>query len=226
MKNLRLSDKVAANIYEAINNGLIHPGDWLNQEKIASEYKVSQVTAREALNKLVMEGLAERIPRQGVRVPIITIHDIIDIYEMRVQFEAKAWAIAAQTITKNELKKMRDLLPLTGVKADPLSVEITRQMNYDFHMTAIRASGRWTLIRIISQLLTMNNLRFLLSASTQETRLSDSEINIQDHAHLLLALENRDSKKAEELITAHIKRAMKARMELYQSFISAGIENL
>ena len=225
-ENQRLSDKVAAKIYESINNGLFKPGDWLNQEKIASTYEVSQVTAREALNKLVVEGLAERIPRQGVRVPIITIHDIIDIYEMRIQFEAKAWSIAAQTITPGDIEHMRQLLPHTGVKTDPNSIEITRRNNYEFHMTAIRASGRWTLIRILSQLLNMNNLRFLLSTSTQKIRESDGQINIQDHENLINALEKRDSRLTEEMIAQHIRRSMKDRLELYQSTISTGIQDL
>lgn len=191
--NLRLVDTTYDAICASLSSGRIKPGDWLRQVLIAEELKVSQETVRDALNKLVVDGLAERIPRKGVRVPYITPEDLQDIYEMRLVAEGLAWQAAAEKITAEELGQMRSLLPHAGTTADPQSVDVARKNNQEFHMLAIRASGRWTLIRFLSQFLNLNNLRYLLSISSGEIRVRDGKINIQEHEELLSALACRDA---------------------------------
>ncbi len=175
---------------------------------------MSQVTARDALNRLVLEGMAERVPRKGVRIPYISADDLRDIYEMRLVVEGLAWEAAAQTISDQDLQRMRVLLPNTGTNENPKSVEITRLKNKEFHMIAIQASRRWTLIHVLTSLLNFNNLRYLLASSTKEVRVADGQRNITDHTELLAALEKKDSALARDLIVRHIKRAMTDRLAL------------
>jgi DNA-binding GntR family transcriptional regulator len=213
-KKQRAVDVTYEAICASLSSGEVKPGDWLRQEAIAAAYGVSQVTARDALNRLALEGLAERVPRKGVRIPYISTDDLKDIYEMRLVAEGMAWEAAAQVITDEELQKMRELLPYTGTTADPKSVDVARQKNREFHMVAIQASRRWTLIHILTPLLNFNNLRYLLTATTEETRVADGQRNIADHAKLLEALEARNSAQTRKLITQHIERAMKDRLAL------------
>ncbi|MFZ5822240.1 MAG: GntR family transcriptional regulator [Chloroflexota bacterium] len=213
-KKKRASDVTYEAICASLSSGQVKPGDWLRQEAIAAAYGVSQVTARDALNRLAFEGLAERVPRKGVRIPYISADDLKDIYEMRLVAEGLAWEAAAQVITDEELQQMQALLPYTGTNADPKSVDVARQKNMEFHMIAIHASRRWTLIHILTPLLSFNNLRYLLTATTEEVRVADGQRNIADHAGLLAALEARDSGLTRALIACHIERAMNDRLAL------------
>jgi len=213
-KKQRAVDVTYEAICASLSSGDVKPGDWLRQEAIAAAYGVSQVTARDALNRLALEGLAERVPRKGVRIPYISTDDLKDIYEIRLIAEGLAWGAAAQVITDEELQKMQELLPYTGTTADPKSVDVARQKNREFHMVAIQASRRWTLIHILTPLLNFNNLRYLLSSTTGETRVADGQRNIADHTKLLKALEARDSALTRNLIVKHIERAMKDRLAL------------
>jgi DNA-binding GntR family transcriptional regulator len=213
-KKQRAVDVTYEAICASLSSGEVKPGDWLRQEAIAEAYGVSQVTARDALNRLALEGLAERVPRKGVRIPYISTDDLRDIYEMRLVAEGLAWEAAAQVITDEELQRMQELLPCTGTTADPKSVDVARQKNREFHMVAIQASRRWTLIHVLTPLLNFNNLRYLLTATTAETRIADGQRNIADHTKLLKALEARNSTQTRKLITQHIERAMKDRLAL------------
>ncbi len=213
----RVVDTTYEAICESLSTGIYKPGDWLRQEAIAESCDVSQVTARDALNRLVLEGMAERVPRKGVQIPYVTSDDLKDIYEMRLITEAMAWEVAAHTISARELQHMRDILPLTGTNADPKSVEVTRQKNKEFHMTAIMASRRWTLIHVLTPLLNFNNLRYLLTSTTEEVRVADGQRNIADHAELISALEARNPALTRELIVNHIKHAMTDRLSLHNN---------
>lgn len=210
----RVLDLTYDAICDFLTSGAVKPGDWLRQEAIAERCGVSQVTARDALNRLVLEGMAERVPRKGVRIPYLSPVDVRDIYEMRLAAEGLAWESAAQTISAEELKQMRDLLPYTGTTADPNSVEAARRNNREFHMIAIRASRRWTLIHILTPLLSFNNLRYLLTSTTEEVRVADGQRNVADHAGLLAALEARDAARTRALIVSHVERAMNDRLAL------------
>ncbi len=214
MKKKRALDVTYEAICESLTAGMVKPGDWLRQEAIAESCGVSQVTVRDALNRMVLEGMAERIPRKGVRIPYISTDDLKDIYEMRLVAEGLAWEAAAQTISDEELQLMRDLIPYTGTNIDPKSVEVTRQRNKEFHMIAILASRRWALIHVLTPLLNFNNLRYLLTSSTAEVRIADGQRNIADHMDLLAALEKRNSLLARDLIVKHIQRAMTDRLAL------------
>jgi GntR family transcriptional regulator, rspAB operon transcriptional repressor len=210
----RLVDNVYDEIYALISTGRIKPGDWLRQAIIADEMKVSQVTVREALNKLVAAGIAERVPRKGVRIPSINIDDLMDIYNLRMTAERTAWQAAAELISAADLKRMHSLLPRTGTTADPASVNTARVKNHEFHMIAIEASGRYTLIHVLNQLLNLNNLRYLLSATTEEARITDGQKNIREHSALLDALETHNCIQVSTLIESHIKNSMEARLAL------------
>lgn len=216
----RLIDKTYDQLCRALYRGEILPGDWLRQQSIAEEYAVSQATAREALNRLVEEGLGERIPRKGVHIPVITRADLIDIYEIRSVAEGLAWEAAAKFISKESIQAMKDLLPLTGSTADPDSVAIARQKNMEFHMIAINASRRWTLINLLKSLLSFNNLFYLLSTTDEELRVKNGEKNIAEHKVLVGALEKGDSDLAKKLVTNHIQSAKEDRISLHPGRIS------
>ncbi len=211
----RLIDKTYDQLVRSLYSGRILPGDWLRQQSIADEYAVSQATAREALNRLVTDGLGERVPRKGVHIPVITSTDLIDIYELRSIAESLAWEAAAVLITDSEIRSMKDLLPLTSSSADPDSVAVARQKNMEFHMIAINASRRWTLINILKSLLGLNNLFYLLSASDENQRILNGQKNIAEHQDLIFALEQRDPEQAKKLIISHIQSAKEDRVALH-----------
>jgi len=155
------------------------------------------------------------VPRKGVRIPSINIDDLMDIYNLRMTAERTAWQAAAELISAADLKRMHSLLPLTGTTADPASVNTAREKNHEFHMIAIEASGRYTLIHVLNQLLNLNNLRYLLSATSEQERIQDGQKNVNEHAALLEALETHDPDRVGSLIAAHIKRSMEARLALF-----------
>jgi len=75
--------------------GAYSPGIWLRQSEIADELAVSLTPVREALDQLVAEGLAQRVPYRGVRrtigermerskytAPHATHHDEADVTEL------------------------------------------------------------------------------------------------------------------------------------------------
>ena len=101
-----LAGVAAEALREAILDGRLKPGEWLRQEALAEEMGVSQITVRDALNQLVGEGMAVRVPYKGVRVVSLDVGDIENICVMRGLLEGLAAELAAENITPEELDQM------------------------------------------------------------------------------------------------------------------------
>lgn len=207
-----LADVTFEALREAIVSGQLQPGEWLRQEALAKELDVSQITVRDALNRLVGEGLAVRIPYKGVRVVALSKGDLEDIYAMRKLLEGLAAEVAAECITDGELTHMRELLPDTIVDADPDSVPRAREANREFHEIVIRASRRRFLIRVLRQVWDwidpmMLYGRTLGTEEGTEIRLKWGESDRIHHTGLLEALEAGNGPKARQIVHAYVQEA-------------------
>lgn len=207
-----LAEGVFRTLRKAILEGEFEPGEWLRQENLADELEVSQVTVRDALNQLVGEGLAVRIPYKGVRVATLSPAELEDIYAMRAVLEGLAAKSAAKNISPEQLQEMRDILPNSIVSNDPESVSKAREANRRFHEIFIEASQRRFLIRTLRQVLDWIDPLMLYSRTVKteiglETRLKWGERDRFQHTRLLEALEAGDGDLACQVATEAVEEA-------------------
>jgi DNA-binding GntR family transcriptional regulator len=219
----QIKESLAGGVFRALRNailaGELEPGEWLRQESLADELNVSQVTVRDALNQLVGEGLAVRIPYKGVRVTTLSPAELEDIYAMRAVLEGLAAKNAAKNISPEHLQEMRDILPDTIVSNDPDSVPRAREANRRFHEIFIEASQRRFLIRTLRQVLDWIDPLMLYSRTVKteiglETRLKWGERDRYQHTRLLDALEAGNSELAGQLATEAVEEAWNNLAEL------------
>ncbi len=214
-----LAEGVFRTLRNAILAGELEPGEWLRQESLADELNVSQATVRDALNQLVGEGLAVRIPYKGVRVTTLSPAELEDIYAMRAVLEGLAAKNAAKNISSEQLQEMRDILPDTIVSNTPDSVPRAREANRRFHEIFIEASQRRFLIRILRQVLDWIDPLMLYSRTMKteiglETRLKWGERDRYQHTRLLDALEAGNSELAGQAATEAVEEAWNNLAEL------------
>jgi len=207
-----LADAVFEALRKAIRDGRLSPGEPLRQEALANELGVSQITVREALNRLVGEGLCVRVPYKGVRVIAPSPEDWEDIYAIRGLLEGLAAELAAGRITTEELARMRELLPATIVSPDPESVESAREANREFHAIAIQASGRRFLIQVLNQIWDWFDplilyARTLTSEEGSDIRQRLGEADRRQHTRLLEALEAGDGPLARQVVAEYVDQA-------------------
>lgn len=207
-----LAEGVFRTLREAILEGDLEPGEWLRQENLADELGVSQATVRDALNQLVGEGLAARIPYKGVRVATLSPSELEDIYAMRAVLEGLAAKSAAKKISPEQLQEMRDILPDTVVSNNPDSIPRAREANRRFHEIFIEASQRRFLIRTLHQVLDWIDPLMLYSRTMKteiglETRLKWGERDCYQHTRLLEALEAGDGNLAYQAATEAVDEA-------------------
>ena len=215
-KNSSLANMAYESIREAIITGRIKPGKRIGQVELARQLGVSERTVREALARLVAKGLAIHEPFKGVRVAVLPLDELREVYVMRALLEGHAMELAAASMSAEELQKMRLLLPLTVASAAPGSMENAQEKNREFHWIPIRAAGSRTLARVLEQLWEMMFAYELLYQNPEEVNISRDDF--AQHKKLLEALEARDGKRASQINSEHIFTTLNILLERLKDY--------
>ena len=224
----------ADTVFEALQRGVLEgklpPGEWLRQETIAASFGVSHITVRDALNRLVAEGLAVRTPYKGVRVIELSAADLREVYTLRAELEGWAAELAAPHMTHVELARMRALLPDSYVTADPASLERARRVNREFHLVFIQASGHKLLERMLRDVWNrMDPMTFyhrtLATNQGVELRLTWGERDRQNHLALVAAFERQDGGLARRLVSGYIQETWQVLEEKLEAVSNYASEN-
>lgn len=144
-----LPESIARALREAVFAGVFSPNERLHQDDIARRFGVSRIPVREALMKLVAEGLAFQRTNKGIRVAPLTREDFRDIMELRMLLEPQALRLSAPHLAKDDYAQAKALL--AQVKAAGVGSEAAA-LHWRFHNVLYAKAGRPRLLREIESL--------------------------------------------------------------------------
>lgn len=90
IERVTLSTQVAGRIRDDILAGTYTPGEQLHEVELALALGVSRGPLREAMQRLVQEGLLTSIPHRGVFVTDLNEDDLLDVFFVRASLEEAA----------------------------------------------------------------------------------------------------------------------------------------
>ena len=144
-----LADKVFKKLEEEILNGALKAGENLTELRISARLGVSRTPVREAIHRLEQEGLVQLTPNKGAVVVGVSEKDLRDI-RMKLEGLASRWA--AEHITEEETKSLRDILELQEFYTAKGDLEQLRNLDSQFHERIYEISGSRTLRQTLSSL--------------------------------------------------------------------------
>lgn len=97
-------------ILSAIADQKYAPGDHLIETKVADDLNMSRTPVRNALKKLIASGMLEYSPNVGCKIPVLTPHDMENVFLTRILLEAQAAELAAKRATDIEIERLFELL--------------------------------------------------------------------------------------------------------------------
>ena len=172
----------------------------LSDVVLAEKLGVSRTPVRQALERLVQDGLVRSDPRRGFWVRTFTVHDIHEIYDLRGALEVLALQLAAPHLDPTDLKSQLTLLYNVRMQLDQNPISLFLQCDFRLHTLFIRASGNSRLIHYLSTLRSQFSM-FQVKDSRYPLRMGPA---LNDHEQILLALLNQNIEEAANLLAAHI----------------------
>jgi DNA-binding GntR family transcriptional regulator len=137
-----------------IFDGELRANQRLRQDDLAMRLGTSRHPVREALGRLIGDGLVTFRPRRGYIVTALGPEEITEIFEMRMVLEEHAGYVATLKRTDADVKHVGEMLWKMRELKSPGLVEMRAWSAYnrEFHSRLYAASGRRHLCRQIQTL--------------------------------------------------------------------------
>ncbi|MGI5848697.1 MAG: GntR family transcriptional regulator [Christensenellales bacterium] len=213
-RSISLLGIVYSRIKDDILKGKYKPGERLVVKKISQELGVSHTPINESLNRLVIEGYVEFIPRKGMKVREIDLEEIKDTYEIRKMIELYC---AEYTILKakedsayiDEIKGFSNMIS-SGCYKDAYQDQFNAffENESQFHLKQVSACNNNKLISLYENL--KANTMFYNKIVCSDMLLTEARYNesISEHSSIVEAIVKYDIDLLKSCLSAHIENAI------------------
>ncbi len=206
-----LREQVYHRLRDEILNGRVSPRERLTEPKLSKAFEVSRTPVREALSRLLSDGLVERTDF-GYAVVVPSLEDLRNLYELRITLELRGIARAIENpqvrhddaLLRAELARwdeMRDVVP------DPDPSFVLRDEG--FHQVLSRASGN---AQLTDALVTVNQkIRAVrMHDFVEEDRITAT---IDEHREILALVIERRLPESLTALHKHVGESLEVVME-------------
>jgi len=213
-----LTDEIFALLKDRILSHKLPPGDKINIDQLARELQVSNIPIREALSRLVAEGLVRMVPFKGMFVNDMTIEELDDIYEIRIHLECAAVRKAVLAASDTEMRDLLDRLDkmsLTLGDENGDKHDLITQMNADIHGMILQYCGNATMEALITMYI--ERIQRYISYIRSELDTETLEMECQEHRDIIKSMVERDSEAAALHMKLHLTNSQQRTKRFMQA---------
>jgi|TARA_R110001583_G_scaffold27732_1_gene98910 DNA-binding GntR family transcriptional regulator len=202
-----LAEKVFTELATAIVRGELRPGERLSEQNLVERYGGSRAPMREAIQKLEARNLVVRVPHAGARVVSLSLQELKDIYEVRLELEGMACRLAAERMTDVEIDELHALLREheDSIAAEQGQSYYQKAGDLDFHYRIIKGSKNHRLHQMLCGDLYHIVRMYRYQTSTSSKRPQQA---LLEHQRIVEAIAGRDAELAELLMRRHIQASL------------------
>jgi DNA-binding GntR family transcriptional regulator len=198
-----LREDIHALVRDRIVEGTFLPGSRLQDVQLASELGVSRTPVREALLRLVKEGLVESDPNRGFFVAPLSREEVLETYPLVWTLECLALH-SSPPPTPSQFQALRQInAELAAVPADALR---RQELDLRWHQTLVEPCGNQRLLDLLAGLKQV--IRRYECVYMQDPALVRG--SVRDHADILAALVKRRPKLAALLLERNWRAGMES----------------
>ena len=180
----------------------LRQGDRLIESALTQRFSVSRGPVREALRRLAAEGLIEHAPNRGAIVRLLSPRDIGELFQIRVEMEALAARLAAQS--SDEAARARFVDEIAPIFADaPRRMETYLDENAAFHAAVLTLAGNKQLQELSARL----RLTLIMAQVGDALTVEVMRASVREHRAIARAIVDGDATAAAAATRAHLERA-------------------
>lgn len=204
-----LIETIYANIKKDIIEDYLKPGSKIIVRELSERYSVSETPIKQALHRLVMEGLVENIPRKGMRVKTITWSEIDDILDMRLMMDLYLIKRVMMTLDGNSIlhakfeENIRKHLEYAKNNENISDYQTVYQLDHNFHELYLECAGNKKALEVFNRLNTHSYSVYLYGKQPR----SKTVAGVMEHQMIYDALCEKDEEKAKKYVESHSKNA-------------------
>ncbi|GAA1201140.1 GntR family transcriptional regulator [Pseudonocardia alaniniphila] len=188
--------RVTRDLRRRVLSGDLKPGTVLSQARIAAEYDVSRMPARDALQVLANEGLVDLGPATSV-VRELSIAELQELYELREAVEPLLTRLAVPNVGRAQMAQMAALVDVMESEVSPAE---WLEANARFHAHIFTCADRPRMIELTQHLRRLTDRYLYLHIGVIE----NLEHLHAEHREILDAVRAGDAAAAAEFTRLHL----------------------
>jgi DNA-binding GntR family transcriptional regulator len=194
--NARVLDALRA----AVVSGELAPGTLHSVQTLATQLGVSRTPVREALIKLAQQGMVRFERNRGVRVLQTSVHDLEEVFALRLLLEVPATRRATRLLDEAGRKELRKVFRQMQRAAEADDEFRLWQHDRRFHRALLAASGN---TRLASYVDGLRDTVLRQGVSTAGSSRSLADI-LAEHEVILERVEAGDADGAADAMRRHV----------------------
>jgi len=195
----RLADQAYEVLRQRILSRSLRPGDRLSVPPLAQDLGLSRSPVREAVQRLVADGLLTERPRQGAVVASVDPMQLGHLYQVRAALEGLSASLAAAAADSGLVAALRECIAQqTAAFAAGDEPSIIRA-DRDFHNHLLRAAANPELNRALTPILGRVAVAMLAGDLGSWPALA-----IREHEAILEAVAAGDGERARQCTEGHV----------------------
>lgn len=185
------------------------PGSILNEIQLAAEYGTSRTPIREAINRLEMDGYVKVLPKKGIYVTEISLKDVLQIFQTRIEIEPLSLKLAAPYLDTASLMSFRKQF-----EKDSPDILNAFRLDTDMHLFLIMHCGNKYIIDMMKKLFD-DNTRIIIASKQNQVKIHDARLEHIEILDSLIAKE--DIEKTAALMRKHIETCRLSALNYFYS---------
>jgi DNA-binding GntR family transcriptional regulator len=200
-------DSQASIVYEEVRRQILimhlQPSARLKEDVWAKKMNVSRIAVREALTRLLGEGLVKAGEKGGYFVTEMSAEDIHQIRELREILELAALRIGIKRIRKEDIEQLKKICNDFSSLAEKGYIAGACEADLKFHETLVAMSGNNRLLRAYH----FSHIPlFHLRLGKTRLYMDDYKETDKEHRELVEALSTKNITAAEKILKRHFVR--------------------
>jgi DNA-binding GntR family transcriptional regulator len=197
-----LTEKAYRTLVDKIVTLELTPGSVLTESDLMREMRIGRTPIREAIQRLIVEGLVTHLHHRGMLVADIRAEEVQQINEFRAQVEGYAARLAATRMTPSEIQELQRIhAGLDRSMADMDTDTFVAQDRLFHELLARGAKNRYleaTLLRLYNLHLRLWYYLYKKQGGLRET--------VHEHQEVIEALVRRDPEESELAMRGYVMR--------------------
>jgi DNA-binding GntR family transcriptional regulator len=190
--------------YEAIKDRIItlafKPGECINEASVSALLGLGRTPVHQALDRLMLEEMVEVIPRKGVIVKPVVLHDVLQMIDVRLLNEAQCARLAAARADDRQVEEIAKVLGRAKLAIGRRDIRTLMMLDREFHSRLADASKNFELAEVLRKL-NERSLRFWFISFTSPDHHHSFQ---RQHEAVFDAISRHDCDAAEQAMRVHI----------------------
>ncbi|MBW8727465.1 MAG: GntR family transcriptional regulator [Inquilinus limosus] len=194
-------NSIADILRDEIEARLLPPDTVLRQESLADRFRVSRQPVRQALDRLLAEGLMVRRSDRSLAVAGLSAREGRELAALRILVEGEALRLSLPGLAPKDLRRAARLAEDLAEEEDPSAIE---ELDVAFHAALYAACGNARMLRLVDLLRREGRRSYTLQPPGSAFRAAMAA----QHEAILAACRDGDAAAATAALAAHLRAAV------------------